>query len=164
MNRTSAVPFEGQSRVHVGLAVRDLPRSIAFYEALFGAPPTKVRPGYAKFEPAAPPVNLTLNTVAETGRAPGVSHFGVQVQSTAAIEPFVRRLEAAGFAVTPEEQTECCYAIQDKVWAADPDGNPWEVFVVTRADSERRAPTGATCCTPTAPWTAAPAADRMAAP
>jgi hypothetical protein len=25
---------------------------------------------------------------------------------------------------------DCCYALQDKSWVADPDGNEWEVFVV----------------------------------
>ena len=27
-------------------------------------------------------------------------------------------------------QTTCCYAVQDKAWVNDPDGNEWEVFVV----------------------------------
>jgi hypothetical protein len=25
---------------------------------------------------------------------------------------------------------DCCFALQDKVWITDPDGNRWEVFTV----------------------------------
>ena len=63
MNRHSAVQFETESRIHMGLAVKSLEKSIAFYTSLFGQPPTKTRPRYAKFEVAEPPVNLSLNEV-----------------------------------------------------------------------------------------------------
>ena len=146
--RTSAAAFEGPSRIHVGLEVADLDRSIAFYSALFDQDPVKVRPGYAKFEPGFPPVNLSLSSGprAASPPRPASEHFGVQVQSTRAVEELAQRLGAAGIATRAEEHTSCCYSVQDKVWAEDPDGNPWEVFVVVEADSERHAPPETSCC------------------
>jgi catechol 2,3-dioxygenase-like lactoylglutathione lyase family enzyme len=133
----SAVPFRGTSRIHVALETQDLSRSLAFYRILFGVEPTKVRADYAKLEPEEPPVNLALNLVSvPTIRPRGRQHFGIQVQSTAADEAARARLAAAGMAVRVEEQVSCCYAVQDKVWVDDPDGNAWEVFVVTGADAE----------------------------
>ena len=82
MNGQSAVEFVTPTRVHIGLSVRDTARSATFYQHLFAQEPTKVRPGYAKFEVADPPVNLTLNADAERQTRPGPSaHFGVQVKS-----------------------------------------------------------------------------------
>ena len=152
-NRTTAVEFAGEARLHVALEVSDLARSIDFYRILLNVEPSKLRPGYAKFEPAEPAVNMTLN--AGRGRPLlGCGHFGVQVRSTDAVEAAAARLRAAGLALKVETGTECCYAVQDKVWVSDPDGNPWEVFVVTEADAPRRAPApgaaGSACCASTA--------------
>lgn len=127
----SAVEFATNTRIHVALAASDVERSIAFYTTLLGEPPTKVRPGYAKFEPAEPPVNLTLNQSDHTaGDKPGAAHFGVQVKTTEAVAEATKRFGLAGIKTETEEQVACCYAVQDKVWASDPDGNRWEVFVV----------------------------------
>ncbi|HTF89394.1 MAG TPA: ArsI/CadI family heavy metal resistance metalloenzyme [Planctomycetota bacterium] len=150
MNKTSAIAFQGLSRVHIALEVADLERSIAFYRVLFAAEPVKIRAGYAKFEPADPSVNLSLNegVGGPLGRRGGEQHFGVQVQSTEAVEAMTERFRSAGIATRLEEETACCYAVQSKVWVEDPDGNPWEVFVVTQAESSQRTPTSSTCCVP----------------
>jgi catechol 2,3-dioxygenase-like lactoylglutathione lyase family enzyme len=134
--------------VHIGLEVADLESSIAFYRLLFGGDPAKVRPGYAKFEPAEPSVNLSLNqgVGGRLGRDGGSQHFGVQVQSSDAVDAMAARFEAAGIPVRVERGSACCYAVQDKAWVADPDGNPWEVFVVVEADSDRRSPADSSCC------------------
>ncbi|MEM7204597.1 MAG: ArsI/CadI family heavy metal resistance metalloenzyme [Planctomycetota bacterium] len=147
MNVPSAIDFPGSSRVHIALAVADLERSRAFYEAFLGAAPTKLRPGYAKFEPTDPSINLTLNAVEalDDQREPA-THYGVQVKSTAAVRDAIARLTQAGLATSVEEQTTCCYAVQDKVWVADPDGNQWEVFVVTKADADRPKDVTSACC------------------
>jgi catechol 2,3-dioxygenase-like lactoylglutathione lyase family enzyme len=155
METSNGIDFVGEARVHIALEVADLERSTAFYRVLLDAEPVKRRPGYAKFEPAAPSLNLSLNEgVGGPGlRAGGAGHFGLQVRTTEAVLEAARRLRRAGLAVREELGTACCYAEQDKVWVDDPDGNPWEVFVVT-GESQQRAPTGAqdetdACCAPT---------------
>ncbi len=87
MKNESAVEFDTQSRIHIGLVVANRERSIAFYRELLGQEPAKLRPGYAKFEVAEPPLNLTLNEGAAQPVCPGTaSHFGVQVKSTAEVK------------------------------------------------------------------------------
>jgi len=147
MKQNTAVQFPGSSRLHVALAATDLARSRAFYETLLGVAPSKERPGYVKFEPADPSVNLTLNEVKESAGASGLpAHFGIQVKSTGAVAAAIERLEQAGLKTTVEEQTTCCYAVQDKVWATDPDGNQWEVFVVLEADADQCKDEDSSCC------------------
>jgi catechol 2,3-dioxygenase-like lactoylglutathione lyase family enzyme len=149
--------FAGPSRIHVGLEVAEVERSVAFYRVLFGEEPVKSRPGYAKFEPAHPSVNLSLSE-GRGGRAGGSNqHFGVQVHTGAEVLAMLVRFRSAGVETRVESGTECCYALQDKVWARDPDGNDWEVFAVL-ADSDRRAPEGSTCCAPGLEGAAAPEA------
>ena len=122
MNTISAVEFPTVSRIHMGLAVRNLTESIAFYKSLFGQEPTKLRPGYAKFEVTEPPVNLSLNeTGGVTRPSNGVAHFGIQVKSMDAVKEIADRVAAAGIATEVEEEVTCCYAVQNKVWATDPD-------------------------------------------
>lgn len=142
-------PFSTERRVHLGLAVRELEPAIRFYELLFGQPPSKTRPGYAKFEPADPSVNLSLNEVPDgpTGPRSPAEHFGVQVRSSESVRAAAERFEAAGLTPEIEEGSACCYAVQDKVWVTDPDGHRWEVFVVLDADSPERKPRQSNCCT-----------------
>ena len=148
MTGTSAVEFATEARLHVALEAAHLERSAQFYATLFGEPPSKVRPGYVKFEVEASPVNLTLNQLPERPRRmPGVSHFGVQVKSTVAVEAVKRRFESAGIPVRVEENITCCYAVQDKVWVEDPDGNAWEVFVTLDNDAAGPEDPTAGCCT-----------------
>ncbi len=147
MSSESAVQFATVSRIHIGLAVKDLSQSIAFYSTLFGQPPGKTRPHYAKFEVAEPPVNLSLNEVGgQTAPSNSVAHFGVQVKSTAAVQDVGRRLAAAGIATRAQEQVSCCYAVQNKIWASDPDGNAWEVYVVLDDSGATHASSQGACC------------------
>jgi catechol 2,3-dioxygenase-like lactoylglutathione lyase family enzyme len=144
---TSAVEFAGKTRIHIALESADVKRSIGFYETLFGQPPTKVRPGYAKFEVADPPVNLSLN--ASSSARTAALHFGVQVKSTEAVSEATERFRAAGLMTEIEESVTCCYAVQDKVWIKDPDGNAWEIFVVLNADTPEHGKAAEDqCCAP----------------
>jgi len=132
---------------HVSLNVTNIEASVAFYEKAFGVTATKRRPGYAKFDLASPSLNLTMQEAPRTGV--NASHFGIQVESSEDVAAAWARFKGAGLATKTEENTECCYALQDKVWIADPDGNAWEVFVV-KADApvmEREASAGG-CCAP----------------
>lgn len=132
MTQDSAVHFDTTRRIHMALAVKNLEKSIAFYRQLLGMNPTKTRPGYAKFEVADPPVNLSLNESRErTGPNNAVAHFGIQVKSTASVHKMRESLAKAGVECVAEDEVTCCYAVQNKIWVTDPDGNKWEVFVVT---------------------------------
>lgn len=147
MTSESAVQFDTASRIHMALAVKDLERSIGFYETLFGQAPTKKRPGYAKFEVAEPPVNLALNQVADAiNSSHPVAHFGIQVKTTAAVRELADRLGSAGLATEVEDNVTCCYAVQDKVWASDPDGNKWEVYVVLDNNASQYHSSRSACC------------------
>ena len=113
---------------HVSLNVSNIDAAVAFYEKAFGVPATKRRPGYAKFDLQSPLLNLSMVEAPRTGI--NASHFGIQVASTDDVLEAKAKFEAAGLRTITEEQTSCCYAVQDKVWVEDPDGNSWEVFVV----------------------------------
>ena len=104
---------------------------IEFYRKLFGIEPSKVRRGYAKFDVADPPLNFTLNEGLFEG--PGaLSHLGIQVASTDDVLAVRERWMQQGLIPRDEMKTECCYALQDKTWVQDPDGNEWEVFTVLK--------------------------------
>jgi len=135
----------------MALGVTDLAKAVDFYTALLGVAPSKTRDDYARFEPAVPSVNLSLNvTTAAVGtRLP--QHFGIQVGDTDAVAGARTRMESAGYAVRIEEDVTCCYAVSTKAWIADPDGHHWEVFVTTDDDAPaaERAPEETPCCAPT---------------
>ena len=134
---------------HVSLNVSNIDASVAFYEKTFGVKAAKRRPGYAKFDLDAPSLNLTMQEAPRTGV--NAAHFGVQVASTEDVAAAWSRFKDAGLKTFTEENTTCCYALQDKVWVEDPDGNMWEVFVV-KADASAMhddpAKAAAACCTP----------------
>ena len=147
MTTQSAVPFETRSRIHVALAAKNLEQSIAFYRALFGQEPTKVRPHYAKFEVAEPPVNLAINEVGgEVRPNHPAAHFGVQVKSAAAVKEVSDRLLRSAVTTEAEENVNCCYAVQSKVWAIDPDGNKWETYVVLDNEGAQQQSSENACC------------------
>lgn len=132
-------------KAHVSLNVSNIEASVAFYEKAFGVAATKRRPGYAKFDLESPSLNLTMSEAPRTGV--NASHFGIQVASTDDVNEAKKRFEALGLATFSEEDTACCYAVQDKVWVEDPDGNSWEVFVV-KADAPVMKVDASSCCAP----------------
>jgi catechol 2,3-dioxygenase-like lactoylglutathione lyase family enzyme len=116
------------ARVQLALNVDDLDSAIGFYSKLFATEPAKVRPGYANFAIAEPPLKLVLIE----GAGPGgtLNHLGVEVESAGEVAAAGRRLAATGLATATEDQVECCYALQDKVWVDGPSGEPWEIYTV----------------------------------
>src|SRR5437899_8574607 len=116
-------------KAHLALNVKSVAQSIEFYQKLFGIEPSKVRTGYAKFDAHNPPLNLTLNQAHFSERG-ALSHLGIQVASTDDVLATRQEWAEAGLLTRDEMQTSCCYALQDKTWVRDPDGNEWEVFVV----------------------------------
>ncbi|MFF8828162.1 ArsI/CadI family heavy metal resistance metalloenzyme [Streptomyces sp. NPDC015131] len=131
------------SRVQLALRVADLEASIAFYSTLFGAGPAKRREGYANFAITEPPLKLVL-VEGEAGDDTRLDHLGVEVASTAEVTAAATRLKGAGLATSEENDTSCCYALQDKVWVHGPGKEPWEVYVVkAEADTLGKAGTAA---------------------
>ena len=116
-------------KAHLSLNVRNVDQSIQFYRKMLGIEPSKVRPGYAKFDVQNPPLNLALNEAPVTSRG-ALSHLGIQVASTKDVLATRQKWNDAGLSTHDEMQTSCCYAVQDKTWVRDPDGNEWEAFVV----------------------------------
>ena len=116
-------------KAHLALNVRSVSESIDFYKKMLGIEPSKVRTGYAKFDVENPPLNLTLNEASFRERG-ALSHLGIQVASTVDVLTMRALWAEAGLLPRDEMQTNCCYALQDKTWVTDPDGNEWEVFVV----------------------------------
>lgn len=122
-------------KTHVALRVTDLTRSIQFYETLFGHAPVKHKVDYAKFDVENPGLNLTLNVSDRLQEHGALSHLGIQVDSSDAVRAAIARFKTAGLVTFEEHDTDCCYALQDKVWVTDPDGNRWEIFVVKVSDT-----------------------------
>ncbi|HET6705729.1 ArsI/CadI family heavy metal resistance metalloenzyme [Amycolatopsis sp.] len=149
------------SRVQLALRVGDLAGSIDFYSKLFGTEPAKLRPGYANFAIEEPALKLVL-LAGEPDQETVLDHLGVEVESTDQVNAATRRLTGEGLETLTEDDTTCCYAVQDKVWVHGPGKEPWEVYTV-KADSatfgtDSAAPaTPATCCTPEAEASAKPA-------
>jgi catechol 2,3-dioxygenase-like lactoylglutathione lyase family enzyme len=137
------------SRVQLALRVADLEASVAFYASLFGAEPAKRRPGYANFAIAEPPLKLVL-IEGQPGESTCLDHLGVEVQTTEEVTAATARLAAEGLVTATEEDTACCYAVQDKVWVTGPGQEPWEVYVVKGDADVLGKPADSACCAPAA--------------
>ena len=115
-------------RLHVHMAVENLPQSIGFYSALFAAQPAVVKTDYAKWMLDDPRVNFAIST---RGREPGLDHLGIQVESEGELHEVYSRLREAGGNIIEQGQTACCYAKSEKSWIDDPSGIAWETFLTT---------------------------------
>jgi catechol 2,3-dioxygenase-like lactoylglutathione lyase family enzyme len=134
-------------KAHVAIHVIDVGASIEFYRKLFGIEPCKLRSGYAKFDVVNPPLNFTLNEGTEAGQS-ALSHLGIQVGSTADVLAVRQTWQERGLLPRDEMKTECCYALQDKAWVRDPDGNEWEVFAVLKDNLPEKPVAETSCCAP----------------
>jgi catechol 2,3-dioxygenase-like lactoylglutathione lyase family enzyme len=128
------------SRVQLALNVSDLDAAVAFYTKLFATEPAKRQPGYANFAITEPPLKLVLIENA-AGRGSGVTgalnHLGVEVATPEEVQAAIGRLSEDGLALEVQASTTCCFAVQDKVWANDPDGAPWEYYTVLADASDQ---------------------------
>jgi catechol 2,3-dioxygenase-like lactoylglutathione lyase family enzyme len=132
-------------KAHIAIHVKNVESSVEFYRKFFGIEPSKARTGYAKFDVANPPLNFALNEGTGSGQG-SLSHMGIQVGSTAEVLAMHEKWREQGLMPRDEMKTECCYALQDKSWVSDPDGNEWEVFAVLEDNLPEKAPTAKTCC------------------
>ena len=126
-------PTPDTGRVQLALNVDSLDEAVAFYTTLLGTPPAKLRPGYANFAVASPPLKLVL--LENPGRGGSINHLGVEVADSATVHAEIARLTGEGLFTDEEIGTTCCFATQDKVWVTAPDGERWEVYTVL-ADSD----------------------------
>jgi len=134
-------------RLQLALNVDDLDESIVFYSRLFGTEPAKIRPGYANFAVADPPLKLVL--VETPGEGGSINHLGVEVEDVDTVDAIQARLAADGLASVDERGTTCCYAKQDKFWVEGaPNREQWEVYTVL-GDSQTYGPADvdSACCT-----------------
>ncbi len=135
-------------KTHISLNVKNVEASIEFYGKVFGADPVKLKSDYAKFDIANPPLNLTINQT-DFAQGGSLSHLGLQVETTEEVLEMTRRWNENGLLTLEEMKTDCCYALQNKTWVQDPDGNRWEVFVVL-SDTGEKSIAESECCLPTA--------------
>jgi catechol 2,3-dioxygenase-like lactoylglutathione lyase family enzyme len=152
------------SRLQLALNVNDLGQAVAFYSELFGTEPAKLRPGYANFAIAEPPLKLVL--LENPGQGGSLNHLGIEVPDTDSVAAEQARLAQTGLAPAEAGETTCCYAKQDKFWVQGaPDGESWEIYTVladsptfyaeghgpeccgeTNVHTEDAAGSAATCC------------------
>ena len=146
-------------RLHIHLAVENLPQSIGFYSALFAAQPAVVKTDYAKWMLDDPRVNFAIST---RGRQVGLDHLGIQVENADELQEVYARLHQAGGNIVEQGQTACCYAKSEKSWIDDPAGIAWETFLTTGESTDYGDGTGErvprvahvkdqACCAPAEP-------------
>lgn len=121
----SSLKGQTMKRLHVHVSVEDLAHSIGFYSALFASEPSVVKSDYAKWMLEDPRVNFAIST---RGRAAGLDHLGIQVETGEELQEVYARLRKAGGNVVEQGQTTCCYATSEKSWIDDPAGIAWETF------------------------------------
>jgi catechol 2,3-dioxygenase-like lactoylglutathione lyase family enzyme len=134
------------ARLQLALNVSDLDAAIEFYGKLFKTQPHKVRPGYANFAIADPPLKLVLFE-AEAPPPDGVSlnHLGIEVFSTDEVQAETERLAVEGLPTRTNNAEVCCHALQDKVYTSGPDGEEWEIYTVLDDDPAVAAKSNACC-------------------
>jgi len=135
-------------RLHLHISVKDLNESRAFYTALFGSEPTKVKEDYLQWLLDDPYINFALSV----GRTDvGLNHLGLQVDSDEELEVIEKRLIDAAITGEKQEEAQCCYAASKKYWVQDPQNIIWENYHTSQqidifgGDSFTG---GVGCCTP----------------
>jgi catechol 2,3-dioxygenase-like lactoylglutathione lyase family enzyme len=143
-------------RMHIHVAVDDIPRSVRFYSVMFAAQPSVIKDDYAKWMLEDPRVNFAIST---HGAKRGLDHLSIQVDSESELHEVYERLQNADAPVLEEGETTCCYAQSEKSWIADPQGISWETFLTkgestTYGNSRASEPvrvansTSESCCAP----------------
>ena len=112
---------------HISMYVRDLDAALERYRKILGTEPAKVRPGYAKFELADPPVIFSLVVGGEPGK---VSHLGIRYPGTGEVASEMARTKGEDVELLQQDGVTCCYAKADKYWVRDADGMAWEMYTL----------------------------------
>lgn len=117
-------------RAHLSINVRNLKKTVEFYSKVFGVKPQKKSETYAKFDLKEPSLNFSMHEVTDGRIASRVNHLGIEVMNVKEVTKWQKKLTKFKIKTLVEEGTDCCFALQDKFWFQDPDGNSWEVFFV----------------------------------
>jgi catechol 2,3-dioxygenase-like lactoylglutathione lyase family enzyme len=112
-------------RFHVHVSVDDLDANVRFYSTVFGAPPTVLKPDYAKWMLNDPRINFAIS---KRGLEAGIDHLGMQVESDTELTALREQVAAAEISALDQTNAVCCYARSDKYWITDPQGIAWETF------------------------------------
>jgi catechol 2,3-dioxygenase-like lactoylglutathione lyase family enzyme len=115
-------------RLQLALNVNDLDAAVEFYSKMFGVAVNKRKPGYANFAIEQPPLKLVLFEL--PGASERLNHLGVEVFDDESVDAATERLKTQGMEHLVEDETTCCYAKANKVWAQEPDGLRWEWYRV----------------------------------
>jgi catechol 2,3-dioxygenase-like lactoylglutathione lyase family enzyme len=139
-------------RIQLALNVSNIDKAVEFYAKLFGTEPAKRLPGYANFAVSDPPLKLVLledGSERGQGTSGALNHLGVEVETPHQVAAAIGHFSHTGLETEVQDQTTCCYAVQDKVWVSDPDGVPWEVYTVLADASVETGIAGdGSCCVP----------------
>ena len=134
------------SAIHISLNVSNLSESVTFYRGFLGEP-EKLKEDYAKFVSESPEIHLALQPGLKGSASDGpLSHLGIRVESTDEVRRWRSELKARGVVSDEEKREACCYALQDKFWLTDPDGNRWEVYTVLEDIEGVAGQAQTTCC------------------
>ncbi len=129
-------------RLHVNLAVSSIEESVQFYNAMFNAEPTVLKPDYAKWISDNPSMNFSISL---SKSELGLKHLGIQVESEQELQEVYSNIERAEGTIREEGDTVCCYAQSTKSWIKDPQGVEWEAFF-TYGESEVNKVASEECC------------------
>ena len=145
----------------------DVGESVGFYTKLLGVAPTKLRDGYANFVVADPPMKLIV--IEDEGEPGSINHLGIEFEDGIGVAAKSRLVADAGLDIEVDDPHTCCYATQEKAWANDPEGIPWEMYTVVEdtahfGASPRAGVTSSDKPPSTSPWTGNVTADPSALP
>jgi catechol 2,3-dioxygenase-like lactoylglutathione lyase family enzyme len=112
-------------RLHIHIAVEDLPKNITFYSTMFGSEPTVQHDDYAKWMLDDPRVNFAISN---RSKKLGLDHLGIQAENDHELADIKQQLDQTQAPIEEQEGTACCYSKSDKYWVTDPQGIAWESF------------------------------------
>ncbi|MEE9414433.1 MAG: ArsI/CadI family heavy metal resistance metalloenzyme [Acidimicrobiales bacterium] len=134
------------SRIQLALNVTDVESATKFYSQMFGTEPNKVRPGYANFAIADPPLKLVLLENPHPDGA--LNHLGVEMADSQAVEAITDAFLERGLETRVSTQEACCHSIQDKVYVTAPEVpiGMWEFYTVVDDSPEDATNADGVCC------------------
>ncbi|CAN5276311.1 N/A [soil metagenome] len=118
------VPTHGLT--HIALAVRDVERSLRFYQQVFGVVAVYRKSGFVQAQtPGSQEALVFEEDPEQAGKAGGVRHFGFRLLDPEDIDAAARAVEEAGGLIIEQGEFE---PGEPYLFAADPDGYEIEIW------------------------------------